>query len=383
MLVSFNDNAYESHGHEQGDNAPVSATAAFKYTNALNCLLVKSDRRLQLGDATVVFWAERPTPLESYAGGLFGDYAPPAADAPAEDRDRAEQARRFLTQLRTGHAEGEAINADSQIKFYVLGLSPNASRISVRFWVQTDVAEMKRRLHQHLSDIALDGGRDGDESMLIRRVVLATGRAETDGRGHVKSYDADAVSPLLAGNIARAVFTGAAYPQTLLTAMLGRLRSDGVIAHVRVAAIKACLVRNSRIKAQPKEVPVALDTSRTDAAYITGRLFALLERIQTDSAGGELNATIKDRYFSAASATPGSVFPRLIRLSQHHLSSLGKEKAGLKINHDRLFGEIMGKLNTFAGHFNLEDQGLFAVGYYHQRQDFFTSKKPKDDGGKE
>ncbi len=124
---------------------------------------------------------------------------------------------------------------------------------------------------------------------------------------------------------------------------------------------------------------MALDLDRTEPAYVTGRLFALLERIQSDAADGELNSTIKDRYFSAASATPGSVFPRLIRLSQHHLSDLGKKKLGLKVNHDRLCGEIMGKLTDFATHLNLEDQGLFAVGYYHQRQDFYTSKK-KDEG---
>jgi len=379
LLVSFNDKAYESFGKEQGANAPVSATAAFKYTNALNYLLSRSDRRLTLGDTTVVFWAERPTMLENVASGLFGDWSPPADDAPAEDQERVKQTRLFLTELRDGLASDDAIDVESGIGFYVLGLSPNASRISVRLWVQTDVAEMRRRLHRHMSDMELLGAREGDEALMIRRIVLATGRAETDAKGHLKGYDADAVSPLLAGAVARAVFTGGPYPKTLLGAMLNRLRSDGVISHPRIAAIKACIVRNSRIEGNPKEVPVALDLSRTDPAYVTGRLFALLEKIQSDSAGGELSATIKDRYFSAASATPGVVFPRLIRLSQHHLA---KMETGQKIYYERQMGEAVSKLDGFSHHLNLEDQGLFAIGYFHQRQALFT-KKSKEEGDTE
>jgi CRISPR-associated protein Csd1 len=182
---------------------------------------------------------------------------------------------------------------------------------------------------------------------------------------------------LLAGAIARAVFQGTPYPPMLLGQMLNRIRADRHVSHPRVATIKACLVRNSRSKQEPKEVPVALDTSRDDPAYVTGRLFALLEKIQSDSLGGDLNATIKDRYFSAASATPAVVFPRLIRLSQHHLA---KMETGQKIYYEKLLGEVMNKLNDFASHLGLEDQGLFAVGYFHQRQNLFTSKKASKEG---
>jgi CRISPR-associated protein Csd1 len=197
-----------------------------------------------------------------------------------------------------------------------------------------------------------------------------------DDNRRFKGYDANAISPLLAGAISRAVLTGGPYPQMLLGAMLNRLRADGVINHVRVAAIKACLTRNSRLQGNPKEVPVALDVTRTDPAYVTGRLFALLEKIQSDSANGDLNATIKDRYFSSASATPSVAFPRLLRLSQHHLA---KMDIGQKIYYEKQLGEVMNKLTGFAHHLNLEQQGLFAVGYFHQRQDLFTSKKKEGD----
>jgi CRISPR-associated protein Csd1 len=374
LLVSFNARAYESFGKEQGDNAPVGSTAVFKYANALNYLLNRSDRRFSLGDATVVFWAERPTKLEEVADAVWGGLPPPKPDAPPEDRERVEQVKLFLSQLRAGHAGGEAIEADSGVGFYVLGLSPNASRVSVRFWEQSTVGEMKRRLALHMSDTDLVGARPDDPLLTIRRIVQATGRAEFTA-GRFKGYDADTVPPVLAGAVARAVFTGGSYPAVLLGAMLNRLRADGHVSHARVATIKACLARAARKSNDPsKEVPVALDTNRADPGYVTGRLFALLEKIQSDSAGGDLNATIKDRYFSAASSTPGIAFPRLIRLSQHHLAKL---EAGQKIYYERQLGEVMGKLRDFPSHLRLEDQGLFAIGYFHQRQDLFT-KKPKD-----
>jgi len=371
LLVSFNAKAYESFGKEQGDNAPVGVAAAFKYTNALNYLLNRKDRRTSLGEATVVYWSERPTLLEDIADDIFADAPPPKPDAPPEDKQRAEQVRTFLSQLRDGHAHGEAFDRDSDVRFYILGLSPNASRISVRFWVQSTVGEMQQRLAQHLQDTNLIGARETDPPLVIRRIVQATGRAEFSG-GSFKGYDADAVPPLLSGALARAVLQGTPYPQMLLGAMLNRLRADGAIRHERVATIKACIVRNSRLNGNPKEVPVALDINRTDPSYVTGRLFALLEKIQSDSAGGDLNTTIKDRYFSAASTTPGLVFPRLIRLSQHHLA---KMETPQKVYYEKQIGEVMNKLDRFDSHLNLEEQGLFAVGYFHQRQQLFTKRE--------
>lgn len=370
LLVSFNGEAYTSHGNEQSYNAPVSVGATFKYTNALNHLLNHDYRHILLGDTTVVFWAERPTPLENYVSDIWGDIPPPPEDAPPEDRRRVEQVRLFLSQIRNGDAGAQAIE-DNSTRFYILGLSPNASRLSVRFWADTTVGEMKNRLAQHTGDVELIGARHGTLPTTIKRIIQTAGRAETDTKGHVR-YDSDAVPPLLAGSVARAVVTGGPYPQMLLTTMINRLRADGVVSHPRVAAIKACLVRHSRLPGKPKEISVALDTTRTEPPYVTGRLFALLEKIQSDSADGTLNSTIKDRYFSAASATPAVVFPRLIRLSQHHLARM---QPGQKVYYEKQLGEVVGKLDSFARHFNLEDQGLFTVGYFHQRQDLFTSKK--------
>ena len=376
LLVSFDKGAYTSLGKEQGYNAPVSQDAAFSYTNALNYLLAREDRRVSLGDATVVFWAERPTVFEDFVSDLFAEgfsTGDETVKSPTEDLERADEIQLLLSQLREGYAASDALDPECQTRFYILGLSPNAARISVRFWIQSTVGELKAHLGQHLRDVELIDAREDDPALTIRRIVTVCGRAEGVSRGRVKRYDTDVVSPLLAGAIARAVLTGGPYPQVLLNTLLLRIKADGVINHARVAAIKGCIVPNSRLQGyQPVEITVALDKGRTDAAYVTGRLFALLEKIQTDSANSDLNTTIKDRYFSSASSTPSVVFPLLIRLSQHHLAKLDHPQ---KIFFEKQVGEVMSKLSSFAPHFGLQDQGLFAVGYFHQRQDLFTSRK--------
>ncbi|MEO6817518.1 MAG: type I-C CRISPR-associated protein Cas8c/Csd1 [Edaphobacter sp.] len=210
----------------------------------------------------------------------------------------------------------------------------------------------------------------------MRRIADATGRAIVE-KGKRLKFDTKATSPQLAGDLARSVLMGAAYPQSLLATMLRRIRADGEVAYARVAAIKACLVRNSRLRGNPLEASVMLDTTNPDPAYCCGRAFALLEMIQLSSADGELNRTIKDSYFSSASATPALIFPRLCRLSQHHLAKLNP---GTRIYYERLLGEALGKLTVFPRHLSIEDQGKFVLGYFHQRQDLFTSKKDKAEG---
>jgi CRISPR-associated protein Csd1 len=367
LLVSFNASPYESYGKSQSYNAPVSTAAVFKYTNALNYLLNRHDRRIPLGDSTVVFWADHANnPLEDSLSALFAEPFPDEGPVVEEDLERIRQAKLLLTRLRDGTAESvepERSDDGQLTKFFLLGLSPNASRISVRLWVEADAAELRRRLGQHLRDIALVGEKD-DRLLTLRRIVDATGRAVKE---KVKQpFDTKAISPQLAGDLARSVLTGAAYPQSLLATMLRRIRSDGEVAYARVAAVKACLVRNARLRGNRLEVFVMLDKDNTGAAYCCGRAFALLEMIQKNSVEAELNKTIKDSYFSSASTTPALVFPRLCRLSQHHLAKLD---TGLKIVRERELGEVLGKLSVFPRHLSIEDQGKFILGYFHQRQD--------------
>jgi CRISPR-associated protein Csd1 len=377
LLVSFNAASYESYGKSQSYNAPVSEDAAFRYTNALNHLLEGRDRRISLGDSTVVFWADHASVLEDCLTELFADPAPTGDAVVEEDQERLRQAKVLLTQLRDGTGESKIDTNDGRpTKFFLLGLSPNASRISVRLWVEADAAELQHRLGQHLRDIALAVNRN-DEILTLQRIVRATGRAERDPKGKFKGFNTENVSPKLAGDLARSVLMGAAYPQSLLSTMLRRIHSDGEVAYARAAAIKACLVRNSRLRGNPLEVSTMLDPNSTDPAYCCGRAFALLEVIQKDSAGDGLNRTIKDSYFSSASATPSLVFPRLCRLSQHHLAKLD---TGHRIHREKQLGEVLNKLTVFPRLLSLEDQGKFVLGYFHQTKDIYTSKKDKEEG---
>jgi CRISPR-associated protein Csd1 len=375
LLVSFNANAFTSYGKVQSFNAPVGRSTVFKYANALNHLLSVSDRRVRLGDATIVFWADHSTPVEdAFALFFSGESSEDRTERPQEDQRRVEEARFLLSQLRSGTQNIALPHDDLPTKFFILGLSPNASRLSVRLWVEADAGEMLRRLAEHVHDFALVGGRE-DLPPPLWRVALATGRAEFDMNGRFKSYDSDSVSPKLAGDLARSVLTGAAYPQYLLATMARRMYNDGHISFERVSAIKACLIRNTRHTSNPLEIPMELDHEASDVSYRCGRLFAILEKAQSDSAGGELNATIKDRYFSAASVTPALVFPRLFRLNGHHLNKL---ETGTKIYYERLIGSVMTAPFAFPRQLSLLDQGKFITGYFQQRQDLYTSKKDKN-----
>ncbi len=345
-IVSFNSKAFTSYGKKQSYNAPVGESAAFRYTTALNKLLEReSGRKLQVGETTCVFWADQPTDSEDLFG--FG-----LAPERAEDEQRAQEIGRTLKRI----ANGEAVPPDAGVQFHILALAPNASRLSIRFWISGTVGELIQRVADHQQQLEISRGPKDRDVIPFWLVLAQTARESKE------------ISPLLGGALLRSVLTGGRYPEALLSAIVRRIRAERKIKHVRAATIKAVLNRNFDL-----EIPVMLDTEREETAYQLGRLFAALERTQDDALPG-LNATIKDRYFGSASAAPASVFPRLIRMSQHHV---GKLYGGKKVVAEKRLKEIMGRFNNFPFHLGLADQGLFALGYYHQRQDFFT-KKPTD-----
>lgn len=377
-MVSMNEAAYMSYGKDQSYNAPVGESTVFRYANALNHLL--KERRFFLGDMTVVYWAdhaENGALMEAALSELFGGPIGQEASAgPEEDLERVRQAHVLLTQLRDGTLMTSLKLEGNSTRFFILGLSPNASRLSVRLWVEADAAEMQRRLGWHLKDVALKD-RNEDTQLTLRRMVAASGRWDARKR----RYETDAVSPHLAGDLARSVLTCAAYPQSLLATMVRRIHSDTEIDFARVSTIKACLVRNSRLRGFPLEVPMELDVNHSDTAYRCGRLFAILEksqhRAQFESGGGELNSTIKDRYFSSASTTPALVFPRLFRLNQHHLAKL---KTGSKMYLERLIAEVMSEPFDFPQLLSLPEQGRFIIGYFQQYQNLQTKRDDKNTG---
>jgi CRISPR-associated protein Csd1 len=376
-LVSFNDNAYVSYGHEQSYNAPVGQRAVFRYANALNALLNDRRRCVKLGDVRVVFWAEAAREVEDALNDILG---PSSSDDTNDDTSQVAAVRTLLTQLRDGVAADRVLTPGLvSSRFFILGVAPNASRLSVQLWLDDAIGNIYSRIATYLNETALAGGRHGDELLTIRSLVRACGRARK-GRGGRLEYDADSVPPRLTSDLARAVLAGTPYPQNWLNHLVGRLRADGAITHARVAGIKAWLTRNSRRRDTPAEAHMALNQDETDEGYLMGRLFALLEKSQEDSVDGELNATIRDRYYSSASATPAVAFPRLLRLGQHHLAKLSP---GLKVTREKQMGEVMEKVRRFPGTLRLEQQGMFAIGYYHQRQALFTPRASQENPANE
>ena len=354
-LFSFNFAAACSYGKEQGQNAPVGEYATFAYTTALNQLLrADSRQKLPVGEDTFVFWAEKPDPAEE----LFAAWLQPDPDDPA----RGVEAVKALYQApQTGVSPLD----EDETRFFVLGLAPNNARLAVRLWNVSKVRELAANIRQHFDDLAIVRSPRDLKYLPLWRLLVATaaqGKSEN-------------IPPLLAGEVLRAILAGTPYPQTLLAATLQRIRAEqGAVNYVRAALIKAVLVRNARFGPPKQELDVSLDLQNPNIGYRLGRLFAVLERAQELASPG-LNATIRDRFYGAASATPVTVFPYLLnKLAPHHLNKLA---TGQKIWLENQIGQILAAVTQFPAHLNLDDQGRFAIGYYHQRHEFFT-KKPSE-----
>lgn len=361
-LVSFNLDAFTSYGHEQGDNAPVSKAAAFAYTTVLNRLLERDSRhRVQIGDASTVFWAASPDDGEAAdeAESLFAQFVS-AADDTAADTDTIGD---HLKRIRKGEPLEKIEPKLAQgVRFHVLGLAPNAARLSIRFQYENDFGTLTQHYQRYLADMRIAPPPREPYAGLWRYLSeLAVQRK----RENVPSN--------LAGEWMRAILTGAPYPLTLLSTTLMRIRADGDINAYRVSMLKAVLVRNFR--KNEKEAPVALDPTNKNRGYLLGRLFATYEQIQRAALGKNVNATIKDKFYGSASAQPRKVFPILDSGSANHLSKLGKLKPGWRVNLERTIGDIMGQMqpdnDPFPTSLSSEDQALFGLGYYHQRNEFF------------
>lgn len=372
-LISFQrSSGYDSYGKEQGFNAPICKSAEFAYTTALNHLLRKDSlQRLQIGDATTVFWAEKSTNLETEFIDIFGD-------SPKDDPDRGVKAvRNLFKSIETGSLAADEKNN----RFYVLGLSPNAARIAVRFWIVDTVAGMSEKLIQHFADLRMVHGPWQKDTLSLFRLLVSTavqGKAEN-------------VPPNLAGETMRAILSNLPYPQTLLQAVVRRIRAEQAakdkktgnsipnVSYERASLIKACINRRTRFNNPQikEELKVSLDKNNINIGYRLGRLFATLEKIQkesfTQNGGKEPNSTIRDRFYGAASGTPVTVFSNLMRLKNHHLAKI--ESPGRRIYFEKLIGEIMDTVVDIPGHLPITDQGRFAIGYYHQNHDFYPTKE--------
>lgn len=367
-IVSFNLPAFNSFAREQGSNAPVGKRAAFAYTTALNHLLT-SKQRIQVGDASTVFWAATDSRMESLLSQFF-DEPPP---------DNPDQGANAVKELFEAPLAGAPAIYDDGTRFYVLGLAPNAARIAVRFWHVATVGDLAGHIRQHFEDFEIVRPRYVERPFLSLKALLLS----VSPLG-----DLDKLPPKLAGDFMKAILDGTPYPQTLLQATLRRIHAEQAkkdkktgkhkehVTYARAALIKAWLKRQTRMTNpnQETEITMALDESNTNIGYRLGRLFAVLEKIQEDVSPG-LNTTIRDSYFGSASSTPAAVLPTLMRRSQNHMTKLRKEKPGLHVTRDKQIQAIHadgvdGRIG-YPPVLSLPDQGRFVIGYYQQRQEFF------------
>ena len=362
-LVSFNAPAFCSYGHEQGNNAPVSKYAAFAYTTALNHLLADRNHCKHVGDTTILCWAENAEPVYQDAMSMFLFGADEAAGIQEND---VQAALKRLSAGQTVPFLEKELSPDQH--FYLLGLAPNAARLSVRFFLRDTFGCFAQNLQKHAEEMEIDcSEKEKFRTLPIWAVVNETTRT-------VPGQPAKP-SPQLAGDLLRAVLTGGRYPATLLNGVTLRIRAEQNVTRGRAAVIKAYHLRNYPTELNKEVYTVSLNET-TNVPYLLGRLFSVLEAVQKAANPG-INTTIKDRYFNAACATPGMSFPTLLRLSQKHLRKLND---GLATHYDKQITELMAQLpaSGFPARLSLPDQGKFTIGYYHQTQKRYVKKNEEE-----
>ncbi|MBX9592300.1 MAG: type I-C CRISPR-associated protein Cas8c/Csd1 [Hyphomonadaceae bacterium] len=394
-IVSFNQKAFTSYGKDQGANAPVSEHGAFAYTTTLKELLRKDGpQKVQIGDATTVYWAEAADAKEAAAAertvGYLFQPPPSVAQLDASETDRLRNEAMDLVENGRPLDSAE-LHLKPGTRFYILGLSPNAARLSVRFWEATTLGAIGQAFHQHWQDLHMVQPAARGPRPSVASCALMTAPARRNTSGQVK-FSFDDVSPLLAGELMRAILSGGRYPGALLANLVMRIRADHHLNRLRVSLIKAVIVRTMRIDGRlaTEDYLVRTDPDDPNPARRLGRLFAVLERAQLAALGENLNATIKDKYIGSAAATPAQVFTFLVKNAQHHTARLRRghadadwiedpkhaRRVGMGLERDiaRLWGSFN---NGLPSQLSTTDQGLFFVGYYQER---FGGKADEDAG---
>lgn len=357
-LVAFNAPAFCSYEHEQGANAPTGEYAAFAYATALNTLLADRDHVCRVGDTTIVFWAANAEPA-------YQDFM---MDSLFNDSYSEQDLLATLRQLASGESiDWDQTQLDPAIRFYVLGLAPNAARLSVRFFWQNSFGTLARNIARHYERLDIvRPSFDKFPTLPVWRLVKETVRRPTPG-----AAPADP-SPRLAGDLLLAVLNDAPYPATLLDGVSLRIRAERDVTRGKAAILKAYYLRNSSDKTIKEVMTVELNEQSTYLPYVLGRLFSVLEAVQ-QSANPGINTTIKDRYFNSASATPAAVFPLLINLAQKHLAKLD---GGLATYYDKKITELNSRITcTLPARMSLPEQSAFQIGYYHETQKRYAKKE--------
>jgi len=360
-LISFQVNSgFDSYGKEKAYNAPISIKAEAAYSTALKHLISSSANKKIISDTTVLFWSEKTStvinPEEVFSWVI--------ASQSAKDDD-PDKGVKIINSLYDAVFTSQ-LPREKNNHFYVLGLAPNAARISIRFWKTPSVEEFGKNIKQHFDDFKIVHSPKEQEHLSLYQILSST----------ALGYKMENVPPNLTAKVIESIIDGSPYPNTLLQQCIRRIRAEQHVNRARAAILKAYINRFNRIyKPNEKEIVMALDQTNINIGYRIGRLFSVLEKIQEEASPG-INSTIRDRFYGSASSSPIVVFSQLLKLKNHHLAKLNP---GRKTNFEKLIGEIMSEISSFPAHLSLNDQAYFSVGYYHQRQDFFTSKANKNE----
>lgn len=362
-LVSFNCESFTSYGKKQSINASVSEQAAFAYCNALNYLLARQNNRRMIGDASTVFWADAsPAQIEEMNTIFASSIMPPKKlDAPRDaiDNETLSRVQVILQKLAQGKLSKDDLK-DMQSRFFILGLSPNDSRLSIRYWFESTFDELMEAIQTHYRDLSL---KSHPELISPNAILQETARETKD------------IPPLFSAALMKAIQGSTPYPDAIAQAILRRISIDKEANYIRCSYLKAWLLRKQTSSLTPI-ITTMLNDNNIQTGYLIGRLFAAYEKTQLDANPDRtLNKTIRDSFYSSASATPRGVMARLQRLYSHHLAQMDQ---GAKKNREKLIQNIIGKLTDFPAHMNLEQQAQFTLGYYQQMQNFYPPRTKQE-----
>ncbi|MDO4806813.1 MAG: type I-C CRISPR-associated protein Cas8c/Csd1 [Coriobacteriales bacterium] len=378
-LVSFNQQSFESYGKKQSYNASLSDSAAFGAGTALKYLFQDDRHRIRLGSMTVVFWADREAPVEdALMLELLGGAA--AASEDARTRSQVEAA------LKSIRISRRLVTIDTSVRYFVLGVSPNAARLVARFFEVGTLGELAENYGWYLRDIDIVR----DAGLARQNTSLLTLLRQTALLGKDENLPAPLVNPCF-----RAMLRGTRFPASLETALLSRMRADHGANNRwdmmdRASLMKACLVRKQRLAStqaadKESEVTVALNRNNENVGYLLGRLFAVMERAQQGAQGANLNATIRDKYMGSAATTPARVYGNLLGLCQKHVGAMRRDAANgwlvrrVEREFDEIFGLLAGGERPIPATLGNDDQLMFYVGYYQERVDLWTKRLQDDE----
>lgn len=372
VLVNFNSSAFESYGKSQSMNSGISEKAMKKYTSSLNKLLADPMHHIYSDDMTVVFFAMKHD--DKAECDLFNGYLN-SSNAVTEDSTKADVkavSENIYHKGQTGNAQVLDKDVDNGVDFFVAGFTPNSSRICQKFMVRNKFGKIIDNVKQHQQDMAICGSNGEIPLWRINKEL-------------VSPNSANAISPALQSDMFQAILNGTNYPYTLLETVVRRVCTDSdtdsnnkiKINGVRAGLIKAFINRKARINGDKEEITMTLNPENTNPAYLCGRLFAVLEKIQLEATDVKLNRTIKDAYFSSASSRPALIMPRLIDLSNYHSRKL---KEGRAIYFSKLINEIMGKIkDSLPTNLSIMEKGEFQLGYFQQNKDFFAEQNKNEE----